>query len=147
MQNISGYGLEAYIIASSTFPVGFSVTQFADDADPLDMSSITIAETFMGLNGDMLTAAKAVTIPVVLNVVPQSNDDSTLGILMQANMVQLGQNGARDEITMTLTYPDGRIATLTSGVMTEGMPSQSVASSGRLKSKQYSFAFGKIVWE
>jgi len=139
--DVSGFGLRLRITASRTFPAGFTVTQFADDADPFDLPSIQIADKAMGLNGDLVTWSKANPINTTVNVIPGSEDDRNLAVLLEANRVGRGKSGARDTITMTGTYPDGRSVTLSQGVITDGMPGNSVASAGRLKSKTYAFAF------
>lgn len=139
--DVSGFGLRVRITASRTFPAGFTVTQFADDADPFDLPSIQVADKAMGLNGDLVTWSKANPILPTINVIPGSEDDRNLAVLLEANRVGRGKTGARDVITMTGTYPDGRSITLSAGVITDGMPGNSVASAGRLKSKSYAFAF------
>jgi len=141
MNDISGFGLRIQIIASNTYPVGFNVTQFADDADPFDIPSIQIADSAMGLNGDLISWAKANPIKIVLNVIPNSIDDINLGILLEANRVGRGKIGARDIITMTGIYPNAGFITLSNGIITDGMPGNAVASSGRMKTKVYNFSF------
>lgn len=145
MQDISGFGLVVSLIASNTYPVGIVLTQFADDADPVDMTSIQIADKAMGLNGDLITWAKAVPVPCVLNVVPGSPDDIALSILAQNNRVGRGKQGARDVITMIIRYPNGLAVTLSPGAITDAMFGKSIASAGRMKSKNYTFAFENMV--
>lgn len=141
MQNISGFGLIANVRASRTFPLGIALTQFADDSDPLDIPGLQIADSAMGLNGDLISWSIANPIQVTLNLVPGSIDDIEMSILLEANRVGRGKVGARDVITLTLVYPSGNVVTLTSGIITDGTPSSAVASAGRLKSKSYSFKF------
>ena len=141
MQNISGFGLIVNVLASNTFPVGLLLSQFADDSDPFDIPSIQIADKAMGLNGDLIIWAKANPIIVTLNVVPQCTDDLSLAVLLEANRVGRGKVGARDIITMTGIYPNGSPIILTNGAITDGLPGSPVASSGRLKSKTYTFCF------
>ncbi len=141
MSNISGFGSRAQILASSTFPVGFSVTEFADDSDPLDVPSLQIADKAMGVNGDLIIWSKANPLTATLNVIPGGVDDSNLSILLEANRVAKNKRGAEDEITMVLQYAQGVTVTLTKGAITDGMPFSGIQSSGRLKSKSYSFAF------
>jgi len=143
-QDISGFGLKVWLVASETFPAGFPITQFADDADPFDIPAITIAETGMGVNGDLVKWSTAKPISITINVIPSSTDDQNLSILFDSNRVAKGKRGARDKITLTGIYGDDRVITLTDGIITEGMPSDGVASAGRLKSKQYSFVFEDI---
>ncbi len=141
MQDISGFGLQVQLIGSVTFPAGINVTQFADDGDPLDLPSIQIADKAMGLNGDLITWAKATPLPMTLNVIAGSENDLNLQVLAENNRVGKGKNSARDVITATVVYPDGRILVLTNGKITDAMFGNSVASAGRLKTKAYIFSF------
>lgn len=140
-ENISGFGLRVVVAASTTFPAGFAITQFADDSDPFDLPSLNIADTGMGLNGDMVVWAKATPIDITVSVVPNGQDDTNLSILFEANRVAKGKRGARDTITLTAVYPDGRIKVFQQGVVISGIPANSVASAGRYKSRTYSFRF------
>ena len=144
-QDISGFGLQLRVIASKTFPAGFSVTQFADDADPLDLPELTIGETAMGLNGDLINWGKANPISVSVSVIPGQDDDLNLAILHEANRIGRGKKGARDIITLVGVYPDGKVITLSGGKLISGPPASSVASAGRMKSKTYNFQFEKKV--
>ena len=139
--NITGFGLKLVLVAASTFPVGFTITQFADDTDPLDFPSLEIGDTAMGLNGDLIGWQVANPIEVDLSVIPGSEDDLNLSILYQANRISLGKSALFDAITLTGTYSDGTIVILNNGFMVAGIPAKSVASAGRLKSKTYKFKF------
>lgn len=143
--DISGFGIKVNIIASVTFPAGLLVTQFADDADAIDLPSTQIADKAMGVNGDLVTWSKATPLPVTLSVVPNSADDRNLAILFEANRVGQGKQSARDSITLVVVYPDGRTATYIRGAITDGPIGNSVASAGRMKSNAYQFAFENMV--
>ena len=145
MENITGSGIVVTIRSSVTFPTGFIVTQFADDADPLDLPSVQLADKAMGVNGDLVTWSKATAKEVTLNVIPGSVDDINLSLLALANTPGIGLVPAGDEITLTAVYPSGNIITCTGGAITDAMPGASVASSGRLKTKPYKFAFETII--
>ena len=140
-QDITAFGLKIRVIASNTFPSGFTVTQFADDADPFDIPSIKIAETAMGLNGDLIVWAKATPIAVTMNVIPDSDDDKNLSVIYENNRVGKGKQSVKDLITLVALYPSGKSVTLTAGKMTDGMAGSGVASAGRLKTKAYMFSF------
>lgn len=143
--DITAFGLVVNVVASKTYPVGVTVSQFSDDADAVTFGSVKIADTAMGLNGDLQRFARAVPLPVTLNVIPGGIDDVNLQILADANRVGQGKIGARDNITMTFIYPDGSRVTLTGGAITDAEFGKSAASSGRLKTKAYSFMFEQIV--
>lgn len=141
VNDITGYGLVVVLSASNTFPAGMAITQFADDADPLDISAIKIADTAMGLNGDGIKWSKAVMNPMVLNVIPNSVDDVNLAILANANRVSQGTANAKDIITAVVTYADGTVITLNQGFITDAPFGSGVSSAGRLKTKAYTFSF------
>ena len=144
MNDISVFGLRVQLQASQTFPSGISLTQFADDADPFDAPSMQIRDKAMGVNGDLITWAKATPISLSLSVVPNSEDDRNLAVLFEANRVGKGKQGARDVVNVTAVYPDGRTVSFTQGVITDGMPANSPSSAGRLKSKTYMFSFENV---
>lgn len=144
MADISGFGIVVNIKASVTFPAGFQVSQFADDGDSINFDNIDIGDAAMGLNGDLITWSKPNPINVPLNVIPDGDDDKNLQVLFEANRAGKGKLPARDIITMTVVYPDGKSKTLTNGKLTNGAPSNSVTSAGRMKSKAYTFKFENI---
>jgi hypothetical protein len=143
MAEISAFGLSIVLRASNTFPSGITLSQFADDADPFDTPSIEIGQVAMGLNGDMVAWSTPNPITATINVIPGSDDDKNLEILAENNKVTKGKLFSRDNIEMTVVYPDGRIVTGRNGTITNYVPFPSAANSGRIKTRAYSFAFEK----
>lgn len=141
MTDISVTGLEVTIIAIPTFPAGLKVTQFADDADPIDAPAINIAEYGMGVNGDLTTWRSPKPIVVNLAVIPGTEDDQNLQILYDANTVAKKKLSVKDKIQMIVRYADGTVKTLTNGAIVSGVPLDSGTSGGRIKSKVYGFVF------
>lgn len=144
MNDISVFGLRVQLNASETFPAGVSLTQFADDADPFDTPAMQIRDKAMGVNGDLITWSKANPITITVSLVPNSEDDNNLAVLFEANRTGKGKQGARDTVSITVVYPDGGTSSFTQGAITDGMPANSSASSGRFKSKTYTFAFENV---
>lgn len=144
MQDISASGISLLVRGSVTFPYGFTVTQFADDADPFDLPALEIAATAMNLNGQLVTWSAPRPINPSLNVIPSSEDDNNLSALFEANRAAQGRTTARDVVTIVANYPDGSTVTLSNGKMVSGFPGKSVASAGRMKSKAYAFMFQDI---
>ncbi|WP_058909735.1 phage tail fiber protein [Entomohabitans teleogrylli] len=139
--DISGFGLRVTLRASVMFPAGITLTQFADDADPLDSASLKLGDAAIGLNGDMVSWRTLNAIPVTLNILPNSDDDKNLRILAEANRVAKGKKSTNDSITMTIYYPSGETRMLTGGTIVDAMIGNGVTSSGRLKTKSYAFKF------
>jgi hypothetical protein len=144
-QDVSGFGLVMNIIADTTFPVGVTIDQFADDVDPLDLPEMKTGDFSMGVNGDLIFWSKAMAIEIKVGVINGSDDDINLGILFDANRVAQGKTSARDNLTLTAVYPSGATITLTNGKVVSGMPGSSLASSGKFKSKTYSYVFQNII--
>jgi hypothetical protein len=141
---IGGFGFTALARATSTFPAGFAIEQFADDADPFDVPEVAIADVAMGLNGDLLTWSKAVPLNVSIAVIAESDDDTNLSVLLEANRVGKGKQSALDRITLAGTYPSGKIVTFSNGKLLSGSPTMSISSAGRFKSMTYKFAFQNV---
>ena len=141
MRDISGFGIQVQVRASVTFPNGINVTEFSDDSDPFDLPSIQVGDSAMTLNGDLVGWRTANPIDITLNVIPGSDNDRDLAVLLEANRVARGKVPARDVITIVAVYPDERTLTLSEGIITNGPPGVSVASSGRLKTNAYMFRF------
>ena len=140
--NISLFGLTAHIVASRTFPTGFTVTEFADDQDPFDSPSVMLADKGMGINGDLVVWQKPAVMEITINVIPNSVADRNLSILMEANRTSKVKGRVRmDDVTITAAYPDGRTVTLSSGFIVDGTPIIAGQTSGRMKTRNYHFVF------
>ncbi len=141
MADVSAIGLGITLKASTTFPGGFQLTQFADDADPVDFPAATLAETAMDVNGNLISWSTPTPQDITVSVLPGSEEDENLQVLLQANRAAKGRRPARDVITMVVSYGDGSSTTCREGRIIGGPAAKSAASAGRLKSHSYQFAF------
>lgn len=144
MQDISAFGIRVQLYASVTFPAGITLSQFSDDADSLDIPSQQIADKAMGVNGDLVVWSKANPLNITINMIPSTPDDVNLSVLLEANRTSRGKRSAQDSITIVALFPDGRTLTYSPGKITDGMPGNALASSGRMKSKPYQFTFENL---
>lgn len=141
MEDISGFGLSVTIIASKTFPTGFTVSQFADDGDPFDNPDIDILSEAMNVNGELVTWLTPQPITIDLNLIPNTEDSKNMDILFDANRAAYKKSVVRDKITIIANYPDGSKKVLSKGRPKNYAPASSVASAGRFKSRHYQFVF------
>ncbi|MBP3514297.1 MAG: hypothetical protein Q4P84_00070 [Elusimicrobiales bacterium] len=141
MQDVSFIGGKVTVIAAPTFPQGFEISEFADDADPLDFPAAQIAEYGMGVNGDLVVWTRAAALEVTLNIIPNSDADKNLSILYDMNRAAKGKISAQDVITLVASYPDGTRKILSNGKLVSGVPAGSASSNGRIKTKEYKFVF------
>ena len=144
MFNISGFGLTVSLIASNTFPVGLLLTQWPDDQDAISFPDIEIADMQMGVNGDAVSWSKAVPIKLTLAAIPDSPTDLQLAVLLQANRVGVNKIGARDIIQCAVIQGNSNIGTFTNGIITGGPSFNGVQSTGRMKTKIYTFSFESV---
>lgn len=145
MHNVSATGIKMRLVASLTFPAGFDITQFADDGDPLNSENLTIAETAAALNGDLVAWGKPNVIPLIVAVLPDTDEDRNLSILWNVNRIGKNKVAVQDIITLVVTYPNGDQKILSNGVMISGPALNSGSSEGRLKTKEYEFSFESII--
>ena len=141
MSDIGGFGTELTIYASVTFPNGLTITEFADDADPVDSPSIQIRDKAMNLNGRLITWGKATPVGLTINITPNTDDQVNLELLFDSNRVARGKRNVNDVIDATLIYPDGTAKNFEQGSPTDYIPVNSIASSSRMKSRPFVFAF------
>ena len=148
MENISANGLTVVLSAIPSFP-NLVLTQWADDADPLDFPDIDIADSAMGVNGDLVVWSTPKPIEVSLSVIPGSSDDKNLNILFSLNRAGKLKPSTSDLVNMTFIY-GGTLAgvakrvTLIGGRCMAYAPATGAASSGRKKSKTYKFVFENV---
>lgn len=141
MQDVSATGVKITVITVPTYPQGFEVSEFADNADPLDFPPTQIADYGMGVNGDLVTWTRPVPLEITLNVIPNTDADKNLGILYDMNRAAKGKISAQDLVTLVASYPDGTRKIFSNGKLISGVPANGVSSDGRIKTKEYKFVF------
>ena len=143
--DVSSLGIKLMIIAAPTFPQGFVIDQWADDADPIEFDNIDIGNAAVGVNGDVIFWKKAVMIPMAVNVIPNSTGDQNLEIIQTVNRAAKNKVSVTDDITAVVTYPDGKTITLTGGIMINVPTATSASADGRLRTKRYTFVFSNRI--
>lgn len=143
IHDISSSGSIITILTVPTFPQGFEVTTLPGDSDPLDFGDRQIGDYEMGANGDLIYWNTPRGIEITLNVVPGSEDDQNLGILLDVNTVGKNKASARDLITLIQTKPDGTKTVFSNGKILSGAPASGFNAASRFKTKQYRFVFEK----
>lgn len=141
MKDISAQGLTLRLVASNTFPQGFTITSAADDADMLDIPELEICKRAMGPNGDLVTWSTPAPLDVNISIIPNTEDDINLQVLFDANKPVRGRLFNRDEITLVVLYPGGETLSMSQGRCTKYTPGLSGNSDGRFKTRQYAFTF------
>lgn len=142
MIDVSAFGTGITIVSTASFPVGFQVTSFADDEDPLAIEPLEVSGFEKLYDGNIFTFDK--TSPVLLSIGVNANtdDDINLKILLQARKSSPQLLPLPDTTTMVISYPDGGRVVLSNGLMISGAIADSISSAGRKKGNVYHFVFG-----
>lgn len=144
-EEISVLGTKAYLTASNTFPAGFEITKFPADSDGIDVQESQIANAEMGVNGDMITWRTPVPQQLVLTVVPGSEEDKNLQILLDRNRAAKGKSNIQDNITLVVTLANGVTHTFSNGIIISGELGYSITSQGKIRTKRYGFMFEQFI--
>lgn len=139
--DISAMGLKVQIVAVPTYPVGITLTHFADDGDSLNINAITNMESGMGVNGDLVVWRVATPCEVEVNLIPGTDDCNEMERLFNLNMTQKNKFSSKDVLTMVITHPDGHQNILSNGYIVEGKPIQDYSSAGRANSRTFRMVF------
>lgn len=142
MIDVSGFGTGIVVLALQSFPMGFSLSQFADDVDPIAAKEVDAIGYEMLFDGDLFAFDKAAPIEVSVSVVPGSSDDINLKILLQSKKGAAAILPLPDITSMVITYPDKGRVILTKGTIVRGPLLDSIVSNGRKKGNTYTFVFG-----
>lgn len=145
----SGAGFKIWISASNTYPLGFTVDEFADDADPFDVPEHYIGTARMDLNSRLFFQNVPKPIEIWLNVIANTQSDSKLASLFENNFQAVNKLFNSDLITMKVSYPTdegffdkiGKI--YVNGRLLSGQALPPVIQSGKIKSRRYGFVFEK----
>jgi hypothetical protein len=144
MIDISGFGSSVIVVALSSFPMGFSITEFADDIDPFVVEPIEPTGFEMLYDGSLFAYDKAAPIKVNLSVVAGTSDDINLKILLQARKGSAQILNIPDITSMVVSYPDGGRVMFSNGTIIGGPLADTLQTIGRKKGNTYNFVFGSF---
>ncbi|ABL96837.1 hypothetical protein BcepF1.106 [Burkholderia phage BcepF1] len=144
MIDISGFGASITVAALQTFPMGFNLSEFADDQDPLKFEEVEPTGFEFLYDGNPFFFDKAAIIRVSIAVVPGGDDDTNLKILLQSRKGSQSIIPLPDSTTMTVNYPNGGRVILTNGSILSGPFADSITQQARKKGNVYTFGFGSF---
>jgi hypothetical protein len=144
MHDVSGFGTTVSILATQTFPIGFTASNFADDKDPLKIEEIEPTGYEFLIDGSLFLFDKSAAIKVQLSVVAGSADDINLKIMLQARKGTSSIINLPDVTTMTIAYGNGGAVAFTNGSIISGPLADSITQAARKAGNTYTFVFGSF---
>lgn len=144
MERIDGFGLGVTILALQSFPMGFSISQFADDVSPLEVEETEPVGYDMLYDGSLFAFDKAAPVKLSIGVIAGTTDDINLKILLQARKAASTIIPIPDITSAVITYGDGGRILLSNGTILRGPLGDTVQREGRKKGNVYTFVFGSF---
>lgn len=142
--NQSAYGLTATILAVKTFPRAFTVEEWADDVEPLEIGETVVAGHKMMADGTMYTFDIASAIPVDIAVLAGSRSDENLSALLKAGTAGVNFMGIKENVIMTIRNPGKPTVVFSGGSIVSGPMAPSAVKEGRYRSNVYKFVFAGV---
>lgn len=120
------------------------MSDFADDVDPIVVEEIQPTDFEMLFDGSLYSFDKASAVMVHVSVIPGSEDDLNLRILLQTRKSGLSILPIDDVTSMSISYPDNGSVMFTGGTILKGPLADSIIQTGRKKSNTYTFVFASF---
>jgi len=144
MIDISSAGSGITIFTLSSFPMGFRLTSFADDTDSLNVEATEVSGFEKLYDGNIFTFDKTSPIMLSVGIIPNTEDDINLKILLQKRKSNTSNISLADAVTMVIGYSDGGRNVLSKGAILGGAIADSLSPTGRKKTNEYHFVFGSF---
>jgi len=143
MDNVGGFGVVISLIATKTFPVGLTLSKFSDDVSPIEFSESQVADHEFLVDGDIISFETSSAVTVKIGVIPGSDDDDNLSIMLNSNKSIFRIGGLPDLMIMSILYPNQPGIVLNRGYIRSGSLGTSMSEAGRGKGKQFEFIFAE----
>lgn len=144
MEHVGGFGTKIVIVAVSTFPSGFTIEKFADDKDPLMARPYEPFGYEQLYDGSIYAFDRAAPIEVDISVIPDTEDDINLKVLLQASKGGFSILPFDDSVHAVITYPNNGRVILSQGSILSGPILDNIVKEGRKESNTYRFVFSAV---
>lgn len=146
MQDTSSIGVAVHLKASVTFPTGITFKAFPEDGDIGVTGNTEIAGNASGVNGDLIWWKTVNGIEVNVPIIPNTEAESLLDILFNANRGARNRMPKKDIIQIVVTNPvTGIPKTYKNGIVKNGAVGYQYGGDGRIRTKTYGFVFEDAV--
>lgn len=126
---------------------GHTITDFMDDANPVEFQDVEVSGVGVNCNGSMIRYAKPNVIMMSITVIPGSEDDNFLYDMWKEYRVQ-GDYSSRWEESLTASVDIANGAnskSYSNGTMVSGPGGPSSNGEGKMTGRTYTFAFVSTV--
>ena len=137
--------------AGSTIVIdGVEITDFMDDANPVDIQDTENANIEWSCNGRMIRTIKPSAIIMSVTVIPNSRSDRGLRTIWKRGFINGGSVSLADSnksLTASITTgnPKGGIFMFSGGTCLSGAAAVTANGQGKMGGNTYTFAFENVV--
>ena len=144
-QDVSANGVKLMLFASVSYPTGVEIATFNPGEDPINFDDLKIAETDMGVNGNLIVYRTPYAYNMVFNITPMTEVDQIMENIANADRIAAGKVSAKNILTLVVIYPQGRTLTYVDGAMTDCPGGFSSSGNGRINGRRYAMSFRDLV--
>ena len=126
---------------------GRTITEFVDDANPVDSPDVTISNVGYSLGGKMYRTAHLAPILLSITVIPGSSDDNFLWkemVKLRPNEGDTSEYAKPGTATITTHGANKESFSFKKGTIVSGPLGPSVSGDGKMKGRTYTFAFSLV---
>jgi hypothetical protein len=144
-QEVSANGIKVMLFASITYPTGIEIASFNPGDDPFSADNVSIAETEMGVNGNMIVYRTPYAYNLTMNITPMTEVDQIMENIANADRIAFGKASAKNVLMLSVIYPQGRVLTYIDGALTSVPGGFTAGGNGRMGGRSYTMAFRNVV--
>ena len=128
---------------SSITIAGTTITDFMDDANPVEFQDVEVSSVGVNCNGSMIRNAKPNVVMMSVTVIPGSPSDNHLYELWKTYRVQGSYSDAwKTPLTASVNIQNGGLSrSYSNGTMVSGPGGPSSNGEGKMTGRTYTFAF------
>lgn len=129
---------------------GANITDFIDDANPIDIQDTENTNIEWSCNGRMIRTIKPSAIIMSVTVMPNSPSDNALRTIWKKSFINGGSVNLRDankslSATITTGNPKGGSFQFSGGTCLSGAAAITANGQGKMGGNTYTFAFENVV--
>lgn len=127
---------------------GARITEFMDDANPLDIQDVDTCNIEWSCNGRMIRTVKPSSIMMSVTVIPGTASDNALKTIWKKNFCNGGSislSEANHSLSCSITTGKGGASyTFTGGTIVSGAAALTSNGQGKMGGNTYTFAFEEV---
>lgn len=129
---------------------GATITEFVDDANPIEIQDTEVATIEWSCNGRMIRTVKPAAVLISVTVIPGSASDNSLRKIWKQSFNNGGEvalGAANKSLTCSITCGNGKVGSFSfgGGTCLSGAAAVTANGQGKMGGNTYTFAFEQTI--